>query len=103
MFALFIPMTWKSLLPFQIFNILYSFLVLSACISSLKVLTSFGQHFVTLVFLDLVFFKHLVFFLFYPQISEQSLIAPLISLYHEFLIYSEIVFSNTVITVAFII
>lgn len=68
----------RAFFPFRSLNILYSFFVLSACVSSLKVLTS---HFVTLVFLDPVFFQHLFFF-FYPQISEQSLIASLTPLYH---------------------
>lgn len=67
----------RAFFPFRSLNILYSFFVLSACISSLKVLTS---HFVT-VFLDPVFFQ-LWSFLFYPQISEQCLIASLTSLYH---------------------
>lgn len=73
------PRTWKSLFPFQIFEYpLFIFFVLSACISSLKVLTSY---FATLVFLGPVFFQCWPF-LFYPQMSEQSLIASLTPVHH---------------------
>lgn len=61
------------------------------------------SQFVTLVFLDPVFFQHPIFFILPLDLMAVSYSSTDSFLSSEFFIYCEIVFNGTVITVAFII